>query len=112
MKIRMSRTKNIEEKIEKLENEKDIRGFYNWVSMDEIVEYLDNMDVENIIDDENGNKMKLIEYVVSYKSIDAINADLELYEKDLEVVTCTVMRIIFDRILVLLDILDYEIDEE
>lgn len=114
-KIKMNEIKEIKELMEKLEKEKDENYEFNWDSMDKLVEYLDNINTENIIDDINNNKLELIKHIVSYSTVNVINDDLVEYGQDVDLQCyncCKVMRIIFDRILVLLDILYYKIDEE
>ena len=121
--VRLSEMKEIKEIIDRNENEREEYGFYLSSSIDELIEYLDNFNAENIIEDENENKNGLIRLVVSYQTLKILNendAEYEYYYGDEDINEFKSLKksyaVLFERIyssvLTCLHILDYAIVEE
>ena len=122
--VRLSEMKEIKEIIDRNENERKEYGYYLRSSIDELIEYLDNFNAENIIDDKFDNKNGLIRLVVSYQTLKILNendAEYEYYYGDedtnkqfesLESSYKTLFERIYSSVLTCLHILDYAIVED
>ena len=115
--VKLIELSEIKEMTEKIENEREEYGHYLLSSIDELIEYLDNFNAENIIDDKFDNKNGLIRLVVSYQTLKILNendAEYDNYYGDtnLENSYAILFKRIYESVLNCLHILDYAIVEE
>ena len=114
--VKLIEMKEIKEMTDKIENERKENENYLLSSIDELIEYLDNFDAENIIDDKFDNKNGLIRLVVSYQTLKIMNendAEDNYYgDTQLENSYTNLFKRIYESVLNCLHILDYAIVEE